>query len=433
MLPFLNLPCSAWQVLVQRDRNNVGDGQWFMEILRKRLEQDVMEAYLKRRAISAFELLVNPRIQYFSIRVKSLLIQGTPDMLHRVKLRPLLPLPRRQILRPHLMIITETRTCIGNVRNIVDNLTFDGCMDVRTIGYQDGIWLLWKSNMATVVRVRASSISWLLSAVYASPRLAESKLLWSNLKTVASKHKLPWIVTGDFNEVLSRLDKKRSRFYWSMKEYQEILDQEVDLWTMKSRVEWLVEGERNTSFFHLTTVKRRSHNRIGLNNNFSTWSISKEGISSIIRSYFHDLFRSSREVNELSPLHSDLQWPRTLDERNSLTAPLSEVEIAQISLNGVSLKKILELFDFPCNWRNLILDCISSSTLSALNGEQLPMVEPSRGIRQGDLLSPYLFITCMEFLSLQIHKACEEKKWKPIRASRSGPNISGQGKNTGHM
>lgn len=52
------------------------------------------------------------------------------------------------------------------------------------------------------------------------------------------------------------------------------------------------------------------------------------------------------------------------------------------------IKKNLELFDFPCNWRNLILDCISSSTLSILlNGEQLPMVEPSRGIRQGDLLT----------------------------------------------
>lgn len=65
-----------------------------------------------------------------------------------------------------------------------------------------------EQEIHALVKVRAASISWLLYAVYASPRLAERKLLWSNLTTVASKHKLPRIITGDFNEVLSRLDKK---------------------------------------------------------------------------------------------------------------------------------------------------------------------------------------------------------------------------------
>lgn len=38
--------------------------------------------------------------------------------------------------------------------------------------------------------------------------------------------------------------------------------QEEIYWRQKSRVRWLKEGERNTKFFHRTTVQRRMHNNI---------------------------------------------------------------------------------------------------------------------------------------------------------------------------
>eukprot|EP00253_Pinus_taeda_P018973 PITA_18973 len=38
--------------------------------------------------------------------------------------------------------------------------------------------------------------------------------------------------------------------------------QEEILWKQKSRIRWLKEGERNTKFFHRTTVQRRTHNNI---------------------------------------------------------------------------------------------------------------------------------------------------------------------------
>ncbi|XP_075647222.1 uncharacterized protein LOC142618104 [Castanea sativa] len=89
-----------------------------------------------------------------------------------------------------------------------------------TIGYAGGLWLLWKSEgveviqlakteqeIHVIIKVRSSDLSWVLTCIYASPRLVERKLLWGNLSNVASLHSLPWLMLGDFNEVLSINDK----------------------------------------------------------------------------------------------------------------------------------------------------------------------------------------------------------------------------------
>jgi hypothetical protein len=38
--------------------------------------------------------------------------------------------------------------------------------------------------------------------------------------------------------------------------------QEEILWRQKSRIQWLKEGDRNTKFFHRSTIQRRHANRI---------------------------------------------------------------------------------------------------------------------------------------------------------------------------
>lgn len=48
------------------------------------------------------------------------------------------------------------------------------------------------------------------------------------------------------------------------KDYLNILNQEEIMWQQKLRNDWIVEGDRNTQFFHITTLLRRKRNRISM-------------------------------------------------------------------------------------------------------------------------------------------------------------------------
>jgi hypothetical protein len=66
------------------------------------------------------------------------------------------------------------------------------------------------------------------------------------------------------------------------------------------------------------------------------------------------------------------------------------------------LQAIMLKLGFSMHFVRLILKCVSSVRFSVrVNGELLPYFTPTRGLRQGDPISPYLFLLCGEgFTSL---------------------------------
>ena len=59
-----------------------------------------------------------------------------------------------------------------------------------------------------------------------------------------------------------------------------------------------------------------------------------------------------------------------------------------------------------------------------VNGEPMGHIVPSRGLRQGDPLSPYLFLLCSEGLNGLIQNAVNDRKIQGFSLCRGGPIIS---------
>lgn len=73
---------------------------------------------------------------------------------------------------------------------------------------------------------------------------------------------------------------------------------------------------------------------------------------------------------------------------------------------------------FPQDHTNLIMSCISTTSTSILiNSSSTDFFRPTRGIKQGDPLSPYFFIIYMGILSRLIHHEIDCCKWDPIKIS----------------
>ena len=67
------------------------------------------------------------------------------------------------------------------------------------------------------------------------------------------------------------------------------------------------------------------------------------------------------------------------------------------------LRQVMNRMGFNEKWVELVMECVSTVSYSLLiNGDPMGNIKPSRGIRQGDPLSPYLFLLCSEGLHRMI-------------------------------
>ena len=101
------------------------------------------------------------------------------------------------------------------------------------------------------------------------------------------------------------------------------------------------------------------------------------------------------------------------------------IEKAYDSLNLNFLVSTLLKMGFDHNWVKLIMACVRSPTFSILfNGTPRRSFKPTRGLRRGDPISPYLFIICAEVVTAAINRAVNNKELDPLRISKNGPPVS---------
>ncbi|CAL8168851.1 unnamed protein product [Prunus armeniaca] len=645
-----------------------------------------------------------------------------------------------------ILFICEPRISGGKAIDVVKSLGFSNYEIVDANGFSGGLWLLWNASKVTIdiVGTSAQSISacvcwpgqtpWMFTGVYAHPCIAKRQKLWDYLSFVGANHNMPWLIAGDFNEMLrfedklggaslcrlrgfktwfdnhdmvdlgfygskytwtnkkvfERLDRAICNLSWRrffadatvrhlprtksdhspikiclascfissppsrpfrfeamwlqhenfqdvfyaswgsvigsaldksyaliaplkqwniqvfghlrqrknrllaridgiqkslclgpnrflcnlepelVKEFNDVLEQEAVFWRQKSRVNWLQKGDRNTKFFHLTTIIRRRRNKIErLKNIAGDWVEEAVGIKALAVTYFSDLFSNDHVVDSeigfpnlfpgidvadlrllnrpvaLEEVKASLfnigglkapgidgfpacfyqsQWNHcgedifqmvlkafhecTIPEKLNMTlitlvpkveSPLSMVQFRPISLcstlykviskvivarlrtilpnlispNQVSfvhgrhitdniliaqelmhkfklskgkkgfmawkidlskaydrlnwnfIEHVLVELGLPLNLIKLIMSCVSTVKYQiCINGELTESFQPKSGIRQGDPLSPYLFVLCIEKLSHIIFEDVRMGKWRPVKSSQAGPAVS---------
>jgi hypothetical protein len=92
--------------------------------------------------------------------------------------------------------------------------------------------------------------------------------------------------------------------------------------------------------------------------------------------------------------------------RGGLMAVHLDMEKAFDKMEWHFLLSILQKLGFHPRWIHWIRLCISTSSFSVLlNGSPFGLFSPSRGLRQGDPLSPFLFIIGSEEISRLLHSS----------------------------
>jgi hypothetical protein len=91
----------------------------------------------------------------------------------------------------------------------------------------------------------------------------------------------------------------------------------------------------------------------------------------------------------------------------------------------IYLRAIMEKLGFSEQWIDLVMKCVSTVSLSIrVNGKFSEYFRPSRGIRQGDPLFPYLFLLCSEGLSYLLKYSGPQYLSRGIRVGVHAPWLS---------
>ena len=148
-------------------------------------------------------------------------------------------------------------------------------------------------------------------------------------------------------------------------------------------------------------------------------------LDTIIGPYQRSFLLGRGTYDNVVVLQEIIHFMRRSKKKKGYAAFKLDLEKTFDNVNWDFLKSYLQDFGFPYITTKLIMHCVSSSNFSILwNGNKMRYFKPSHGLRQGGPLSHYLFILCMEKLSIAIIKAVLEGDWDPIQLSNNGPRLS---------
>lgn len=120
--------------------------------------------------------------------------------------------------KPQLIFLMETKCDVRKCEQIKRELNFDCGLFVPCKGRNGGLLLCWKED--SDVRILSYSEGhidaiikkthgfWRFSGFYGNPETEKRKFSWSLMEKLSETGDDPWIIGGDFNEIVSDEEKK---------------------------------------------------------------------------------------------------------------------------------------------------------------------------------------------------------------------------------
>eukprot|EP00253_Pinus_taeda_P027218 PITA_27218 len=180
--------------------------------------------------------------------------------------------------------------------------------------------------------------------------------------------------------------------------------QEEIYWRQKSRIRWLKEGERNTKFFHRTTVQRRMHNKIPFIHNQEGVKVEEhEKIEEVLLNHFQQVHQEQAVDRQRAIGRITSNIPKLVTEEHNelLMSPIQAQEVDE-AMAQLKEGKALGPDGFTTTFFHAFWDLIKE--------ELWQVVEESRALRW---LLPSLNSTFITLIPKEENSLTPEK-FRPI-------------------
>nr|GEU32772.1 RNA-directed DNA polymerase, eukaryota, reverse transcriptase zinc-binding domain protein [Tanacetum cinerariifolium] len=225
----------------------------------------------------------------------------------------------------------------------------------------------------------------------------------------------------------------------SFKKELDYLDHAIRLDLMqKAKFKWTLDGDENSKFFHGILNNKLSKSRIhgiSLNSLFkrlfdldislldspfsckeikeAVWNYGgdKSSVGSIVREVQTTFIKGRQIVDGPLMVNEIITWAKNKKRRLFLLKV--DFEKAFDSLDWNFLDNIMMQMNFSQKWRMWIKGCLNSGYASVLiNGSPTKEFKIHKGLRQGDPLSPFLFILAVKPLHVTFLEAKDKDIFK---------------------